>query len=266
MNVALSVALTLALTLSWSEAVHAQVLEPEPVDDRSASSPYQKGLKNTRSVVLSANNFGFGIFGEYDRALNPNVEALLRVGVSGLRDVSEQTYTDFFFGQQIIPNKYQRGVSLPLTLGVRHRLFARSVEESYRFHIGASAGPVFAFTYPYFKDYNDNGYRERYYFYYEPVNDVFSGWKDGEWHVGLTGEASIGIDIGKNFTNLTRIQFGYFFYSFRQGIQMMQPQQPADDLVNQDDYIDEVVAMKPFFDDQRFFGTPMLVFSFGRLW
>jgi hypothetical protein len=250
----------------------AQLIEPPLMEDGAVVSPFGQGLRQSLSVTFGANNFGFGLDGEYARVLSPLTEALLRVGFTGLRDVSEQTYTDYFFGQQVIPNKYQRGLAIPLTVGVRQRLFAGSVKESYRFQLSASAGPVFAFSYPYFDDYNGNGYRERFFDYYENTYDVFTGLKDGEWKVGLAGEASIGIDFGADFKRLTRLRFGYSVYRFAEGIQMMQPNQPVPvQNPGPEDYPyvlnpDGTIKMQPFFDSQSVFGTPFISLSFGRMW
>ena len=268
-------AYALILAVSFTAAattVRAQVAEPDLVIQNDPSSAVDEGLRNAASVVLSANNFGFSLRGQYDRAITPMADLVLQLGVSGLRDVSEQTYTDYFFGQQIIPNKYQRGMSFPVLAGIRHRLFARSVQDSYRFYLTGSAGGVFAFTYPYFDDFNGNGYRERFFEYYENTYDMLTGWKEGEWHTGIAGEFTIGIDFGRDFKKVSRVQFGYLFYYFPGSVQMMMPNQPV---VNPEagpadfPYLlnpDGTLVMQPFFDSQSFFGTPVLSFSFGGMW
>lgn len=251
---------------------HGQVAEPDLLVDDKAASAYGEGLRNAASVVLSANNFGFSLRGQYDRAITPMADLVLQAGVSGLRDVSEQTYTDYFFGQQVIPNKFQRGMSFPVLAGIRHRLFARNVQDSYRFYVSGSAGGVFAFTYPYFDDLNGNGYRERFFEYYENTFDMLTGWKDGTWHAGLAGEFTIGIDFGRDFEKVSRLQFGYLFYYFPDSVQMMMPNQPVPDPnagPNDFPYLlnpDLTLKMQPFFDSQSFFGTPVLSFSFGGMW
>src|SRR5690625_5704922 len=79
---------------------------------------------------------------------------------------------------------------------------------------------------PYFRDLNDNGYREQFQDYFEPVNDIFSRMGEGSWHWGTAGEVKVGVDIGSNFSRLSSIEFGYYFYYFPNGIQIMMHNQP----------------------------------------
>ena len=250
----------------------AQVMEPDLIGFGQPKSPYGDGLRTGLMFQTSVNNFGFGVYGQLDRSVSPLVDGFIKVGFTGLRDVSEQTFTDYFFGQQVIPNKYQRGLAIPLMGGIRHRLFARQVQDNYRFYVSGAAGGVFAFTFPYFKDLNQNGYRERFIDYFENTNDVFSGWKNGSWHLGLSGEATIGIDFGSNFSKISRLQFGYMFYYFPEALQMMMPNQPIP-VINPgpDQYPYELnpdgsLKMQPFFGTQSYFGTPTITLSFGRMW
>ena len=257
------------------DILNAQVTEPElRVEDRVAiplSENYGSGL--TFDIVI--NNFGFGIGGEYRRVIGSQTEGVLKTRITGLRDASEQTFTDFF-GQQAVPNKFQRGFTFPLMLGMRQRLFAGSVQEEYRFFLSAAAGPVMAFTYPYFDDRNNNGYREqgieRPDGYFERINDIFSGWGDGDWHAGAAGELKFGLDFGRTFSSVTTVEFSYLFYYFPDGIQMMMPNQP--DLrenvgpgQNPFQYREDgELLLEPFFDPQSFFGTPQITIRFGSLW
>lgn len=250
-----------------------QIREPELMDYDAPRTPLDEGVRRGIGFNVVINNFGFGLGAEYRRVLAPYMEGTLTLRMAGLRDASEQTFTDFFFGQQIIPNKYQRGFSFPLFLGLRHRIFARSVEDSFRFFLSGSAGPVMAFTYPYFNDHNGNGFREGEQFaagfnYFEPVNDIFTGLGQGEWHLGMGGELMLNLDIGRNFANLTSIQFGYLFYWFRDGIELMYPNQPdlSQQPFTQEQVINGTYPMIPFFKPQKYFGTPQVSFVFGRMW
>jgi hypothetical protein len=253
--------------------IRQPVQEPELRDFDEPRTPHDDGVKNGIGFNVVVNNFGFGLGAEYKRVLAPFMEGTATLRITGLRDVSEQTFTDIFFGQQIVPNKYRRAMSMPLTFGVRQRLFARNIADNYRIYLSGSLGPVLAFSYPYFNDLNENGYREQFQFqgfsYVEPVNDVFSGMGNGDWHLGLAGEFQLSLDIGQNFARLTSVQFGYMFYYFDEGIQMMQPNQPsfsAADPPTFEDIINGDYPMEPFFDAQRFFGTPQISFIFGRMW
>lgn len=278
--------LLLLFTLFNVVELRAQIEEPEVIDTPrdlvTLSDEYGTGF----GININMNNFGFGIGGEFRKVIAPQSEIMFKMGITGLRDESEQTFTDIFFGQQIIPNKYQRGMAFPLMLGFRQRVFSDVIQENYRFFVSASAGPVAAFTYPYFNDVNNNGYRETgneydiiedqgelYILFTQPerVNDIFSEMGDGEWNWGGAGELKIGVDIGSNFSRLNSIEFGYYFYYFTDGIQMMMPNQPQlkeQTGPQESPYIFEngELVVEEFFEPQKFFGTPQITFTFGWLW
>ncbi len=263
-----------ALPADLSGQIREPVTEPEVREFDEPRTPFDDGVSNGLAFNLVMNNFGFGIGGEYKRVLGPYIEGTATLRITGLRDVTEQTFTDIFFGQQVIPNKNRRAFAMPLTIGMRQRFFANEIADNYRIYLSGAVGPVLAFSYPYFEDLNENGYREQFRFqdgrsYVEPVNDIFSGISDGDWHLGLAGELKLSLDIGDNFARLTSVQFGYMFYYFESGIQMMQPYQPdfdTQDPPSFDDIVNGTYDMEPFFDAQRFFGTPQLSFVFGRMW
>lgn len=257
----------------YSQPLEPAVEEPEVEEEIRNISNIQNEYNSGFGFNVVMNNFGFGLGGEYRRVVGPSTELMATMRIGGLRDASEQTFTDYFFGQQIIPNKFQRAFAFPLLLGMRHRLFSNIIQDDYRFFVSASLGPVASFSYPYFNDANNNGYREQFTNYFEEINDIFTGWSDGDWHLGGTGEMKLGLDIGGNFARLNSIEFGYYFYYFPNGIQLMMPNQPRlqfnpetgreQFVVNPDT---GELAVEPFFDAQKFFGSPQITFTFGWLW
>lgn len=267
--------ITVITALFWatpnSEAV-AQVIEPELRVEERVSTPLLRHYKAGLTFDFVVNNFGFGVGGQYRRVLGEQMEGIFNMRITGLRDASEQTFTDYFFGQQIVPNKYQRAFAFPAMIGLRKRLFADKVQDQYRFFLTVSAGGVAAFSYPYFDDRNDNGFREQFNDYFEPVNDILTGWGEGDWHFGGAGELKIGVDVGRNFSNVSSIEFSYHVNYFPNGIQMMMPTQPdllesvqpGDSAFQLDDNGD--LLLEPYFDAQKFFGTPQITFTFGKLW
>jgi len=263
----------LAFFIANVEEGYAQIEEPEIVEQERTRTPLTEGLLNGLGFNIIVNNFGFGVGGEYRRVIGPDIEATAIMRITGLRDASEQTFTDVFFGQQIIPNKFQRAFAFPLMFGVRHRLFAKTVQDNYRFFVSGHFGPAAALSYPYFNDRNNNGFRERFADNFEQVNDIFSGLGQGDWHLGLAGEIALSIDFGSNFANISTLRVGYFFYNFDGGIQMMQPSQPIlkEGPLDPGEFPfelnpDGTLALESFFDKQSFFGTPQISFTFGSMW
>lgn len=256
------------LSLAWSPA-SAQLEEPEVVKISEPKTPLSEGYKNSYGVDLMVNNFGFGIGGTYGRVLGPYTELTFRTGLTGIRDVSEQNFQSLFTGQQIIPNKYKRAFGFPFLLSIKQRVFASQVEDNLRFFVSGGAGPAMALTIPYLRDTNSNGFRD---FQVTPqgflapverVNDIFSGWKNGESHWGYNGAIKIGVDIGKEFDTKTTFEFGYFFYYFKEGLQIMEPFRPTE-------YTDKGIPVEetkvPFYKAQKYFGTPQIKITFGGMW
>ena len=269
---------TLILFISVVPVV-SQIIEPEVErttrDISALSDNYNRGF----GINIVMNNFGFGIGGEYRHVIAPQMEFTASLRATGLRDASEQTFTDFFFGQQIIPNKYQRAFAFPLILGLRQRIFASAIQDDFRFFLSAGMGPAASFAYPYFDDPDNYGYRftgnelvlindELFRLQSTRVNDIFGGLNQGEWKLGAAGEFKLSLDIGSNFSRLSTIDFGYYFYYFPDGIQLMMPNQPVfrtdvprPDILKLDEQGN--FEFEPFFESQRFFGSPQITFTFG---
>jgi hypothetical protein len=265
--------LSLILILVSPGRTFAQTVEPEVQEVERNLSNIQSEYNSGFGFNVVMNNFGFGLGAEYRKVVGVSTEVMASLRIGGLRDASEQTFTDYFFGQQIIPNKYQRAFAFPMLIGMRHRFFSNIIQDDYRFFLSASIGPAASFSYPYFEDNNDNGYREQLPNYFESVNDIFTGWSNGDWHLGGAGELKIGLDIGRNFSRLNSVEFGYYFYYFPDGIQIMMPNQPVTEInpeTGREQFIVDPdtfdLVLQPYFDDQKFFGTPQITFTFGWLW
>lgn len=251
----------------------AQIEEPDVVERANPKTPLSEGFSNSLGFDVFVNNFGFGIGGTYGRVVAPYTEITFRTGITGIRDASEQNFQSFLTGQQIIPNKYKRAFGFPFLLGVKQRIFARHIEDNMRVFVSASGGPALSFTYPYLVDNNNaNGFRD---FQVTPggflapverVNDFFSGWGDGESRWGYSGAIKIGVDLGSKFKSRTTIEFGYFFYYFREGLQIMEPYRPFGYDQNGEPVAVQNGERNPFFEAQKYFGTPQIKFTFGGMW
>lgn len=239
---------------------NAQKVGPQPPVESISSpkTPLSQGFHNGLGLNLLINNFGFGAGVQYRHVLAPMSEMTLDFHITGLRNVSEQTFYDIF-GQQIIPDKYNRVLAFPLMIGYKHRLFARAITDNFRIYAGASVGPSLAFIYPYFKDYNQNHIRDNgTYAPYEPINGTFTDWKDGHFKWGGAGKLVLGIDFGSKFKHFTGVEFGYYMQYFPQGIQVLQPNK----YVQQNGQL----YIAPGASPQKYFGTPLISLIFGHMW
>lgn len=249
------------------QPLQAQLREPDvrAVDD--PLTPLEAGYDNRIGGSAYVNNFGFALGGVFTQAVGPFTELTFSTGITGIRDVSEQSFQNFFTGQKIIPDKYNRALGFPFMFGVKQRLFASQLTDNFRVFIAGSGGPAMAFVYPYLNDANNNGFRD---FELTPfglqarerINDFFTGWSDGSTEWGAAGEISIGADLGSNFKQQSTLEIGFFFYYFDQGLQIMEPFQPE----GFDLETGQPVGSEPFFDEQKFFGTPQIKFTYSGWW
>ena len=259
---------------SGMQKANAQLKEPEVIKNPDPITPYGQGFNNRWGVDLQINNFGFGLTGNYARIIGPYTELTFKAGITGLRDVSEQNFQDFFTGRQVIPNKYNRALAFPFLIGLKKRVFANHIADNFRFFISSSAGPAMAFVYPYLDDQDGNGFRtlvqsQGFITPAEPLNDFFSGWKDGYTTWGGAGEIKLGVDLGTKFKSQTTIEFGYFFYYFAGGIQILEPNKPLRDANGNLVFENGVVQTDPNesgFPAKKFFGTPQISVIIGGLW
>lgn len=256
-----------------AQEAKAQYGEPEIQDIVQPKNLFDEGYKTGLGFTFALSDFGFGAGVQLRKGLSAYNEALLTFKIAGLRDPSEQTYIDYYFGNRTIPSKYQRIITFPLSVGLKKRLFASQISDNFRVHTSLSVGPTLAITLPYFRDYNNNGYREadfsRYGFGVEPVLDIFQGWDDSSTEFGWNGEFVLGIDFGDNFARLQTLQFGYTFHYFNNGLQILEPFGPA--LNENGSIIDDDNDLLPdrfvrTNDPMNYFGSAQITFIIGWMW
>jgi hypothetical protein len=277
-----SISLAILLSMSLTD-VFAQYGEPPVRSIEEPKNLYDEGYKTGLGFHFGLSDFGFGTGVQLRKGLSPYTEGLVNLGISGLRDPSEQTYIDYFVGSRTIPSKYKRVITFPMSIGLKRRLFARQITDNFRVYTSMSFGPSFAMTTPYFDDENGNMYRESDIRYsdYEEVRDIFQGLKDTEWHFGWNGDLTMGIDFGENFARLQTFQFGYSFFYFREGLQILEPYKPVRNNLGQiiDPNGNGVLELDPNgdgnFDDSElrpandptdYFGSAKITFIFGWMW
>lgn len=262
--------------------VYAQFGEPEVEEKEEPRNLYDEGYKVGFGFNIALSDYGLGVGGQLRIGLSKYTEGIVSLKIAGLKDPTEQTFTDFF-GYRTIPEKYQRIISIPLYVGLKKRFFAEAISDDFRPYSSLSAGPTFAFSYSYFEDFNENGFREndgRIYPFVEPVNDIFTGWDNSEIHWGFGGEFVLGVDFGDNFANLSSVQFGYTMNYFSDGIQVLEPCQADLSRINQApinpcDLGPTQVAVGPGSDTapleeandpRKYFGSAQISFVFGWMW
>lgn len=189
-------------------------------------------------IVLT--NSGFGLGGYASWALMPSeasfvVEAHL---VSG-KDEREASFFDRF-GQRDIPEKANYLLLAPVRLGLQRRLLRARIEDNFRPFLQLALGPTAGWVYPYFDDANGDGTRGE----GERIFGTFEALNKGELRYGIGGLVALGAHFGTSRTATRSLRFGYAFDVFQQPVQLLEP------------------GVK---DAQRYFGTPTIVLTIGRL-
>jgi len=258
----------ISINLLLVSNVHGQIVTQEP-EVKARPEPQtltDEGLSKGLAFNLAVNNFGFSGGANYRHVIGPMTELIANLKFGSVRDPSEQTFTTFF-GQQIIPNKFRRGIAIPLTVGIKRRIFAHAVEDNFRLYVSGDGGPAFTLLIPYFDDQNGDGIRNlgRQFFgqadaVVEPVNDFFQGWSDANMEIGTTGNISVGADFGDKFSKFVTLEFGLNFFYYPQGIQILEPNRF--DPNSSPNNIQIIPANPP----KKFFATPQISLMFGGMW
>jgi hypothetical protein len=270
----------LLFLLAGTVPVYAQLTEPPVKQIANPVTPRSEGVSNHLGGGIVLNNFGIGINGTFGHAIGPFTEVTFSTGITGIRYTSQQkvfSFSYFYGSRKSIINKYNRVLGFPFMVGIKQRIFARAVSDNFRFFTSISGGPAFALVFPYLNDRDGNGYRSM-----EPIRDPqgnlitrngnvlhqFTEFKRGFFgalghaagHWGAAGSIKIGIDFGSKFKSQPTFSFGYFFYYFGSGLQIMDPYKPIFNDKN------EITGKEKFFGEKNFFGTPQITFTFSGWW
>ncbi|MEX0821232.1 MAG: hypothetical protein WD021_03715 [Rhodothermales bacterium] len=226
------VVLALAVLLANSAASAQSRADTTAGDGEGA---YGSGLGG--AILLT--NSGFGLGGYYHRAVSSNTSFMVEASLGAGKDERELKF--FRFGSSYIPNKANYLLMMPVQIGVVHRLFRDTIEDNFRPYVQVSVGPTFGWEYPYFDDLNRNGSYDG---GDERIYDSIGAIPKGDIRLGYGGALAIGAHFGSSRNVAQGIRIGYAFTRFRNGIQLLEPQVQ---------------------DAQRFFGTPTITLTFGKL-
>jgi len=224
--------ITLILSALGSPGIsRAQSGDEAVVEERSGRLGYGA------QVLLS--NSGFGLGGYYSRVLTVDYSFIAELSISSGRDEREVAFFDRF-GQKDVPNKANYLLLLPLRIGLEKRMFREKIEDNFRPFIHVSGGPTFGWKFPYFGDENGNQMLDP----EEKTFDSISALPKGSLQMGIGATIAIGAHFGGLRGSSHSVRIGYSFTRFFDDIQLLER------------------SIRP---PTRFFGTPVLLVSFGTL-
>lgn len=203
------------------------------------TSAYGTGI----GLSVQLTNHGFGIGGYYSRLLNEATSVWVEANLGAGKHEREQKLFNRF-GSGFIPDKRSYLLMLPVAVGAQRRLFRTYIEDNFRPYVQLSGGPTFGWAYPYFDDVNGNGRFETEGFGEERFG-AFSSLPRGDLYFGLGGTVAVGAYFGYSRSVTQGVRFGYTFTYFFDAVPMLESDIPE--------------------ADQRYFGTPVISLTFGRL-
>lgn len=207
-------------------------------DSNSAFSERIEPLNGLGGHVLLTNS-GFGLGGYYSRILGQDVTVIVQLQIASEKDEREVAFFDRF-GRKDLPNKANYLLILPVHVGIERRLFRSKIEDNFRPFIHVTIGPTVGWKYPYFRDDNDNGMLDD----GEKTYDAIGSLPKGNVELGFGGMLALGAYFGRKTGITQSVRIGYSFTHFFDRIELL-----------------ERTIRQP----TRFFGTPTILFSFGKL-
>lgn len=246
---AVSLVRPVAALLALFVAFGAPVALAQQADTSDARvNPYGSGAGF--EIVLTNNGFGLGAYTV--RAVSPSTSLLLEFSLGSGKDEREFKFQSYW-GRSVIQNKANYLLMVPVQVGFIHRLFEDHIEENFRPYLQLSGGPTFGWEYPYFKDCNGDGAYDPEQVCriggddptYERTYDVLSAFPRGHLEMGVGGTIALGAHFGLSRRVTQGIRLGYTFSYF----------------------FDEIELLEPGIQGgaQRFFGSPSISITFGRL-
>ncbi len=250
-----------AIAFAFADQAEArQSIEPEIRPASTSVSPLDFDLRQGATFNLNITNHGFSVSGQYRYVIGPHTQWVSEAGFGTLNDSREQAFVTWF-GQQIIPNKFNRVFNFPIMTGVRQRMLANYIEDNFRFYATGMLGASFSFVYPYFEDLIlESGEPAQVQLPSSRIYDVFQGWSDGSWQTGWSGKFALAVEFGQTFNTLTALEFGVMGHYFPSGIQIMEPNRLVEGPTGLE------IERGTGFPPQKFFLTPTITLMFGGMW
>jgi len=227
------------LSLLLLFAVGAAAAQPVPVLTDTTAPRYGSGA----AAAVHLTEYGFGVGGLYRARLSADYSFLVEARLGAGKDEREQAFFVGLFGETVVPFKRNYVLLLPLHVGVERRLFREAIEDNFRPYVQATAGPTFAYQWPYFRDEDGSGTREE----GEERLSPWAGLGDGEGRVGVGGTLAVGAWLGRGRQSAQGVRFGFSGSYFFREVELLEEDPEVED------------------PSRRFFGTPVVSFHFLRL-
>ncbi|HVZ39604.1 MAG TPA: hypothetical protein VHI13_10030 [Candidatus Kapabacteria bacterium] len=157
--------------------------------------------RNIYGVDLLFSNSGFGAGVFYQHNYSQALAGFVNLGVTGSRDRDEFEQYDYQLQDWRVPGKVNRLYTLPLTVGIRYRVFDEVLVDNFRPYFNAGAGPSLIVALPY--DY-----------------EFFSSFSHARAYATFGGFVGAGAEVGSGHPTLG-VNVRYFFIPIHPGLESL---------------------------------------------
>jgi hypothetical protein len=169
--------------------------------------------------LLLSNN-GFGVGGFYRHEFSDVLAGFVQLAISDVKDDAEVQYVDYY-GQSYTPNKINRLMLFPLTVGMQYRLFSQTIADNFRPYLSAGLGPSIIVVAPYATPTTITDPVQGSFTYYNQI-DFFDAMKKAQMRVTLGAYVGAGAYFGMNSGTLSGVSFRYYYIPYAPGIESLQ--------------------------------------------
>lgn len=170
------------------------------IDSVVSAANYEDAI----GIDVLFSNSGFGIGGFYNRVFSQKLSGFINLGMTGSRSRdeferymrSEENPEEWEFR---IPDKVNRVYTLPLTVGLRYRLFEQVLVDNLRPYVNVGVGPSLIVALPY--EY-----------------EFFSSFAHATTYLTAGGFVGVGAEFGGNKPMLG-VNIRYYYIPFKTGVE-----------------------------------------------
>lgn len=170
------------------------------IDSSVSAANYDDAL----GLDVLFSNSGFGLGGFYHKVFSQKLSGFVNLGVTGTRKRDEferyvQSEENPEQWELRVPDKVNRVYTLPLTVGLRYRLFEQVIVDNFRPYVNVGAGPSLILALPYDREF-------------------FTSFAHAQTYLTAGGFVGIGAEFGGNKPMLG-VNIRYFYIPYTSGVE-----------------------------------------------
>lgn len=151
-------------------------------------------LNNILGLNFSISGHGFGFGATYERDLTNNLAISGNIMISGAKNTDEFEQWDYDRGEYRVPNKINRLILIPITLGAKYYILTSLLSENFKPFLMANVGASWIIATPYDREF-------------------FNAFHHSQSYMRFTGVIGVGSDFGIG-KSVLRVNLKQYFIPF----------------------------------------------------